>query len=146
MRTNAPQRRWTAVVVGVATVAALAGCASAPVSLARAAGATGPASIPVVFEWRTLAPMSAESLQPYACPAESPYLAREDHASFGDALIDGIEVERPEGSMTVAVTVTAAATDETGRAIGISTDPLTASAVNWSGESARYRIVLHCTE
>lgn len=144
-----PRRRARGLAAGAAVLAAVAvltGCATAAVAAASApvnlATGSQPAAVAVTFEWRTLDPMSGERVPPYVCPSDKPFLASGDHAAFGDALIEGVEVEH--GSRGAAVTVTKAQTDQAGRPVGISSDPVTTSAANWSDQEARYRITLHC--
>lgn len=147
MHTNSLRRglRIGAGALACVAAAALAGCATTATLADRGSAAESQSRpVAIAFEWRVLEPMSGEPIPPYSCPADLPFLASTSHASFGDALVDGVEIDHSDDDHRAAVTITATAVDETGRPVGMSADPLAASAVNWSSEEARYRVVLHC--
>lgn len=107
--------------------------------------------ITVVNEWRTLQGWQSEWVPAYQCPSDYPYLLNRSFATQGDALLNGVEIERSQNNSMIDVSITGfkQVTDpETGIVYqgGIGDGALASSATNWAPLHPRsYRVKLHCT-
>jgi hypothetical protein len=95
--------------------------------------------------------MSNEYVPAYQCPADHPYLLRQNYAPFGTDLILGVEISNLEN---VGVSISGSLEVNTGQpppfddaAAGTATGYPFSSATNWAVPSSTqaYQVVLHCT-
>lgn len=99
------------------------------------------------FAGRTLRGASSESVPAYRCPADHPYLRRENFAPWGTLLAPGVEVSGlgPIGVSISGVSSRTEGSSPVQYATGTMTGFFAASATNWSFETESYKVILHCT-
>jgi hypothetical protein len=140
--TTTTARRSRALLAAVAAL----GLSAAPAAMAE--------MITVPQPWQVLAPLASQDIPAATCPASHPYLATQSFRRYGVSTPGGVDAENSKGIRVHvwvggvgAEHVNGPATlgDSRGYPMGTAAGSQYANAMNWSFESAAYRIVLHCT-
>ncbi|MDR5700270.1 hypothetical protein [Agromyces aerolatus] len=138
-------RRPAAVGALMTTAAAAATLAGAPAAAAAEGG--DPERIRIEGEWRSIAPGETQYVDEVRCPGSHPYVFNELYGGRPWLLTPGVEVLVDGGrSGELAVDIRSVLTrleDATVTGIG----PAERNRITWdrAGESATYRVDVHCT-